>query len=170
MTLRTILVIALRFYAINLSTSVLPLLPTLILFLNYRGPGSVVPWMALCAPLAYVMVAVLLWFAAGRLATGIAREINPAIQFQITLEEAFSFAFVFLGLYFILNSLAWTLINLFYLPGIMGPTTHGAATQTRAGNDLWRPGITLAAGLVSVFCSKVWARKLANRGMKAGEI
>ena len=166
MTLRDMVFIGLRFYAVSLLAGVIPLLQTLIVFFGVANvPGSI--WIGLSVPLAYLVMAGLIWFASGRLARGIAGEFNPAVQFQLTLEGALTFAFVFLGLYFILNSAATALIQLYNLLSMMGVQSRGYTMQTRSGNDLYRSGITLVAGLASLFCSRVWARKLAARGLKA---
>jgi D-alanyl-lipoteichoic acid acyltransferase DltB (MBOAT superfamily) len=161
MTLRGMVFIALRFYAVSLLALVIPILPTLIAFLSVESAPAGV-WMGLSVPLAYFVMAVLLWFAAGRLASGIAREFNPAVQFQMTLEDAFTFAFVFLGLYFVLSTAASTVIQLLNLVGMMETEPEGSAAQTRVAHEFYRLGITLVIGLACVFCSRAWARKLAS--------
>src|SRR5579871_1478271 len=108
--LRGLVFIALRFYAVSLWAAVIPILPSLLMFMSVDHDKTF-GWTGLSVPLAYGLISAFLWFAAGRLASSISREFNPPVQFQITLEDALAFAFAFLGLYFVLNSIASTVFS-----------------------------------------------------------
>jgi hypothetical protein len=165
MTLRLLVVVALRFYAIYFAVTLLAILPTFI------SLGGMVPEFRpseVVSLIGYLLLALVLWFTANRLAKSVVREFDSSVQLQLSFENAFAFAFVFLGLYFFLTSIGGTVTQLVrvvsassqYEPGISRDTM-----EQRAVVDFCRPAITCIFGLASLCGSRAWSRKLtAPRG------
>jgi hypothetical protein len=163
-TLRGLLFIALRFYAIYFFSSFLPALPIFIAFFRQiSGEGMI----GLLTPLCWIAVAGILWCAAGPLATRMTRELNPPVQFNVNLEGAYAFAFVMLGLYFALNSSSALLLHLFSLVQVIGTERSDDMARTRAITVFLPSAITFVAGLASLLGAPAWARKLARRSRPA---
>lgn len=173
MTLRVLVVIALRFYAIYFAVILLAMLPT---FISLGGAlGGIVPklrvaeWVGLAG---YILIPLVLWFTANRLARYLIREFDATIQIKMTLEEAYAFAFVFLGLYFFLSSLGSAVIQFAHLLSISGQSITSISQDPRsqrAAMDFYRPGITCVFGLASLLGSGAWSRKLTAWGTKKSD-
>jgi hypothetical protein len=166
MTLRVLVVIALRFYAIYFAVTFVAIMPTLLLLGDaapqYRSTEIIVL-------VGDLLMAPLLWFTAHWLAKSIVREFDSTVQFQMTFENAVAFAFVFLGLYFFLTSIGGAVAQFGGLvseahqyPGVPRDTL-----EQRAIILFCRPAITCIFGLASLLGSRAWSRKIANLGSKA---
>jgi hypothetical protein len=165
-TLRILVVIALRFYAIYFLVVLVGALPT---FISFAGVAPELRGGEYVGLGAYLILALGLWFAANRLAGGIVREFDSSVQLHLTLEDAYAFAFVFLGLYFFLSSVASAVVQFVHLLSIAGQSPDGThdASEARAITELYRPGITFIVGLASLLGSRAWSRKLATRSSKS---
>ena len=81
----------------------------------------------------------------------------------ICLEDLYRFAFVFLGLYLALNSVAPTLTWAHYTFSVAATSVGRTAEQGRALYGLLHPAISVALGLVCVFKGPGWATTLAAK-------
>jgi hypothetical protein len=160
MTLRFILVIVLRFYAISLAVQALSFLPILAIRVGSLDNFAVSMLMEM---VSFLIISVLIWCIAGRLANAIVRGIDGNITFSLTLEEACTFAFVFLGLYFILNGIGPVLVNFFDLLRMDGPRLLGDRFQVRLIQQFAESGVGVIFGFASVLGARSWARKIARR-------
>jgi len=116
-----------------------------------------------------LIVAVFLWVIAGRLAVGITKECDPMVQFQLTLEDAYALAFVFVGLHLVLSSLGSFVIDLVRVVSAVSQYSNGDAMRSKAVSDLYLYAITLAAGSAALIGHRKWARKLSKLDGKALE-
>jgi hypothetical protein len=167
MALRVLVFAALRVLALYLVIEILmnlvPFLFTIDEMVQRISSFTLVPLVSMAM---MIIVAIFLWISAGRLASGITRECNPTIQCQLTLEEAYAIAFVFLGLYSVLSTLGSFLIDLFRFVSAISQYSTGDVVRSNALMDLYRFGITLAAGLAALIGHRAWARKLAKLDSK----
>jgi hypothetical protein len=167
MSLRVLIYAGLRVYAIYYAVQTVAFIPTIAQLLVW-GPqrsASVLPLLVIVLPFA--IVAGILWFSAERLAAAIIRNSEPAIdKFTFTLETAYTFSFFFLGLYFVLSSIASFLQQLYYLVAVVAQLSQNAPERSRAFFDIYRPGITLIAGFASLLGAPFWARKLVAFGAR----
>jgi len=79
------------------------------------------------------------------------------------LEDLYCFAFVSLGLYFVLRSLA-PMLTWAHYTFLLAVRSYGATFEhSQSLYDLMQPTITVAAGLVCIFKGPRWASKLAQK-------
>jgi len=121
------------------------------------------------APLVGLVVAGILLFLWSTL---VARIVTPRPNPEIVLGELtqydlYCFAFTFLGLYFVLSSVADTLNWLHYSFMVARDTNDGDPKRADALYQITRPLITLLAGGASVFLAPRFARKLTECQRKA---
>jgi hypothetical protein len=114
-----------------------------------------------------LLIAVLLWALSHAISAWIVRGVEMPVRFDITTEQAYSIAFVFLGLYFVLTSIGATVDNSIRSFGIVESVTYDSAVQTQALHDFYKSAITFVVGLTCVLGAPKWARKLARRGSES---
>jgi len=79
----------------------------------------------------------------------------------LSLEDIYAFAFLFLGLYFVLTSFAASLNWIYYSLSVGGGTTGNLPPQTKKSfYDLAQHLVTLIAGFTAMLPSRRWAQKL----------
>ena len=79
----------------------------------------------------------------------------------LTLEDLYSFAFLFLGLYFVLTSFAASINWVHYFLSVNGQTTGRMPPEDRQNlYTLSQHLVTLIAGLACMLPSRRWAQKL----------
>ena len=124
---------------------------------------------------AIVLVACVLAVAGWQLAPWLARLILGERDADVTLagiclEDLYRFAFVFLGLYLALDSVAPTLTWAHYTFSVAATSVGRTAEQGRALYGLLHPAISVALGLVCVFKGPRWATRLAakDKGTEPG--
>jgi hypothetical protein len=156
-------------YAIYFAMQVLGLIPVLVQLFASEEPGHHFYSFGegLVSILIFTVVGGILWVLADRLAARVAREFNPTLdKFTLTLETAYTFGFFFLGLYFVLASIASALQQLYYVVAVVAQLPESDPQRSIAMFQLYKPGITLIAGFASLFGAPFWARKLISFGAK----
>jgi hypothetical protein len=178
MPLSSIVIVVIRLFAVN---AVLIDFALWVSALTRPMPfqRSMGDWVMHYGPATLTLVLIYwLW----RLAPRIARMVTRGVETEVVLPgltppDLYRFAFVFLGLYFVLNSLADTINWLHYLVTATG--TSGGEPRINNIYQFARALITLGAGLVSLLGAPRWTRKLlayeakdrsANEGRKADEV
>jgi hypothetical protein len=119
-------------------------------------------WLAFFAPVAGLVFALLEWCLAPAIARWVTRNHDAEVALgTLSRLDLYSFAFVFLGLYFILISIAPALNWLHYYLGI---STAGSQSESQSSfYTLASYLVTLTAGLVALLAARRWARKLLTR-------
>lgn len=118
--------------------------------------------------LGVLLCSVIAWIAAPFLARFIARKYDaPVAVSGLSLQDLYSFAFVFLGLYFVLSSLADVLNWLHYALAVAASRGDFDPERNKSLYGLSRPLITLVAGCVCLVSGRRWARKLCDTGKEA---
>lgn len=160
MPLTSIVVAVLRLFAIH--TALLSLNTTLTIAGSMaRGRFESPDYARLSVPLAMFIFAVLEWCLAPLVAAAVTRRHNGTVSLgAVSRLDLYSFAFVFLGLYYILESLASSLNWLHYFLAI---SAVGSQAESESSfYDLARHLVTLFAGIASLVWAPRWARKLAS--------
>lgn len=162
MTLRAALVIALRFYALSLIVEVVSLIPSFVVLGSSSGFDNF-SWLFLMQWIGLVIIAVFVWCVAGRLAAGITRDVDGNIIFQMTFEDACAWAFVLMGVYFMLDGIAPLITSIFAYLQWDGPHVTDDKFAVKLTHDLERWVIQFSAGFACVLGARKWARKIAGR-------
>jgi hypothetical protein len=101
------------------------------------------------------------WFLAPVISRLVTRGFDSAMSIAaLSREDLYSFAFVFLGLYFILSSIAPALNWLHYYFAIASRTTGQGPEIRKSFYDLASPLISLIGGFIALLPANRWARKL----------
>jgi hypothetical protein len=166
MPLSSIVVIVIRLFALNWLLTSVPLLLS----------AAANPWpherQLPAALMPYAPGVLLLIFAAGLwiLAAAIARLVSRGVDASVSIgtlsrSDLYSFAFVFVGLFFILSSFADVINWIHYFTTV---SREGLRHDPRAQNlyQLTRPCLTLAVGLVSLLGAPHWTKKLVSHDEK----
>lgn len=102
---------------------------------------------------------VVVWFAAPFIARLVAGKADATVSVPaLSLRDLYAFAFVFLGLYFVLRSVGEVLIWLRY--SMIVPLPPGALDPER--DEFIRSLISLVCGVICIFFGRTWAGKLAE--------
>jgi hypothetical protein len=119
-------------------------------------------WLAFLAPVAGLVFALLEWCLAPVIARWVTRNHDAEVSVgTLSRLDLYSFAFVFLGLYFILTSVAPALNWLHYYLGV---STVGSQSESQSSfYTLASYLVTLTAGLLALLPARRWARKLLAR-------
>lgn len=128
-----------------------------------QGPEDSYAWWRLMVPLLTIVLAVVAWFIAPLLARLISGSQNTTAQISgVALVDLYAFAFVFLGIYFVLSSLGSAVNSFQYF--FADAASHGDfdPDRKRLFYSFLRYLITLLAGLACVFYGQRWARKLVS--------
>jgi hypothetical protein len=128
------------------------------------GSGAVERSSRLSFPILALIAALALWFAAPgftRLLLG-NRQVSGRIA-NVSLEKLYRFAFLFVGLYFAVSSLAPTLTWAYYTFSLAASSAGAGRDQQRSLYQLFDPAITLAIGLACIFNGSRWATSLIQR-------
>ena len=160
MPLSSIVVIVIRLFALNWLLTAAPLFLTATATpLPRDWDVSAVLVLYLPALLLLIFAAVL-WIVSHRVARFVSRGVDTTVSTgSLSRSDLYSFAFVFLGLFFILSSVA-DVINWLHYFTTASPEypTHAPSVQNLY--QLTRPCLTLAFGLVSLLGAQRWTRKL----------
>lgn len=119
-------------------------------------------WVAFMVPAALFVFALLEWWLAPVIARLITRHHDGEVAVgALSRLDLYSFAFVFLGLYFILISIAPTLNWLHYF---LKTSAVGSQAESQSSfYDLASHLLTLIAGILALFPARRWARRLCAR-------
>jgi len=133
------------------------------------GMGTIERSPRLAFPILALLAALALWFAAPslvRVLLGKHRVFGATTN--LSLEELYRFAFLFVGLYFAVSSLAPTLSWVHYTFSLAATSAGGGRDQQRSLYQLFDLVMTLAIGLACIFKGSRWARSLIQRDNKTG--
>jgi hypothetical protein len=166
MPLSSIVVIVLRLFALNWLATAIPLfLSAATLTLPSERNLSVV---LRYAPAALLLVAAAaLWVLAAPIGRFVSRGVDTSVSIgSLSRADLYSFAFVFLGLFFVLSSFA-DVINWVHYFATVSPDGHRPDPRAHNLYQLTRPFVTLALGLLSLVGAPRWTKKLISRDQKA---
>jgi hypothetical protein len=164
MPLKTLVVIALRLYAIYWLVSALPAMVAYLPFMWDAASSTTTNGLAssfIFIPPAMLVFAVVLWFLASWLSSGVTKGHDTQVTFDsLTREDLYHFAFVFLGLFFALSSLLSVVetAHQFFAFDLPQPDSN-----PEKGRYLWPflgHALTMIAGLACVFGARKWTNKL----------
>lgn len=163
MPISHIVTVVLRLFAIQTFVSAFGL--ALQTTASVRSYGSSY-YVAYFTPGALLVFALLEWFLAPSVSRLVTRRQDSTLNIGgLSREDIYSFAFVFLGLYFVLNSVASSLNWLHYFLSVASGST---AEMQRSFYELASALIPLIAGLIALLQANRWARKLVNRERRPG--
>jgi len=131
----------------------------------YGSPSG--SYWAYGAPAIYLVAAVITWLLAPTIARLVAPQPDVAVGIGgLTRYDLYCFAFVFLGLYFVLSSLGNAINWLHYYLFLAKAIPTGNPQRETSFYQLTQPLITLFAGSVCVALSSRLARKLTDAQRK----
>ena len=164
MPLSSIVVIVIRLFALNwLLTAVPLLLSAATTPLPHERHLSAV--LMLYAPAVLLLiVAAGLWILTPAIARFVSRGVDTSVSIGgLSRSDLYSFAFVFLGLFFILSSFADVINWIHYFA-----TASHSTPDPRGQNfyQLTRPCLTFVAGVVSLVGAPRWTKKLVAYDQK----
>jgi hypothetical protein len=160
MPLRSIVIIVLRLFilswllqAIAMYTSAalapLPHERTFELFLSLYGPASL-----------FLVIAVGLWLIAPFVARIVSRGADSTMAVgSLSRPDLYSFAFVFLGLYFVLSSIADT-INWIHYFATVSAKPDDLNPRIQNLYQLTKPLMTFAVGLICLLGAPRWTKRV----------
>ena len=156
----TIILIVVRLFSVQWLVQGLAALPLSFVEMAQGQDTSRATW-TLMMPVLTIVLAIVAWFLAPLLARLILGSKDTALQIPIlSLVDLYAFAFAFLGIYFVLSSLAGA-VNWFHY-FLLVAASHSDFDPARRTSfyELSRHLITLFAGLACVFYGRRWARKI----------
>ena len=160
MPLSSIVIIVIRLFVLNSLLHDLTLWTSILLapLSNERSASSIA---MLYAPAVLLLVVISgLWILAPWIARLVSRGADATISLpSLSRYDLYSFAFVFLGLLFVLSSIAEAINWLHYLATVFHDT-NGQDPRVQNLYQLTRAFLTLAAGLVSLLGAPRWTKKL----------
>jgi hypothetical protein len=165
MALSGIVVIVLRLFALNWLATALPLLLSTAISPALRGPDLGAGLLPYTPGLLLLILAVALWFVARPIARIVTHTVDASVSMSgLSRSDLYSFAFVFLGLFFILSSFADVVNWIHYFTVSRDVPTRDPRVQNFY--DLTRPCITVALGAISLVGAPRWTKKLLARDQK----
>jgi hypothetical protein len=160
MPLSSIVVIVIRLFALNwLFTAVPLLLSAATTSLHHERPLPAV--LMLYAPAVLLLIfAPGLWILTPAIARLVSRGVDTSVSIgSLSRSDLYSFAFVFLGLFFILSSFA-DVINWIHYFATVSREDPRHDPRVQDLYQLTRPCLTLGFGLVLLLGAPRWTRKL----------
>jgi hypothetical protein len=162
MAMSGIVVIVLRLFALNWLATALPLLLSTAISPAFRGPDLAVGLLPYTPGLLLLTLAAALWFVARPIARIVTHSGDASVSMSgLSRSDLYSFAFVFLGLFFILSSFADVVNWIHYFTVSRDVPTRDPRVQNFY--DLTRPCITVALGAISLLGAPRWTKKLLAR-------
>jgi hypothetical protein len=158
MPLSSIVVIVLRLFALNWLFNAVPLLLSAAATPLPHERHLFAVLMPYAPAVLFLIFAAGLWILAPALARLVSRGVDTSVSIgSLSRSDLYSFAFVFLGLFFMLSSFADAINWIHYLG------TVSRQDPTRDPHYLYqltRPCLTFVAGLISLFGARRWTKKL----------
>ena len=162
MPLSNIVTVVLRLFAIQMAGQSLPMALSFATAAVKEGSHPPHYWLAFVVPVALLVFALLEWCLAPLIARLVTRNHDAEVALgTLSRLDLYSFAFVFLGLYFILTSIAPALNWLHYY--LRTSAVGSQAESQRSFYDLASYLVTLIAGILTLVPARRWARKLLTR-------
>lgn len=153
----TVTLIVLRLFSIKWLLDGLIMLVYAIFEPSHRGTG--VDGLNFVVSIVTVLLAVVVWFVAPLLARLVAGKPDAPVSAPVPpLRELYAFAFVLVGLYFVLTSVGEVLVWFRY--SMISPLPPGALDPGR--DRFARALITLVAGAICIIFRTTWAGKLSE--------
>ena len=160
MPLSSIVVIVVRFYALNWLLHAAVLITTAVAQPNQRSAFTLA--LSYGPPLFLLILGIFLWTLAPLVARFVSRGFDSTVIVgSLSRSDLYSFAFVFLGLFFILSSIADVINWIHYFT--VSHEDPRRDPRIQSFYQLTRPCLTLAAGLVSLLGAPRWTKKLCSR-------
>jgi hypothetical protein len=154
--------ILLRLFCIHWFLEGLVILATDIFLLPHHSTENL--GMRMGPAIVMLAVPVVGWLAAPKLGRLIAGKYDVQISLPVPpLRDLYAFGFVFLGLYFAIQSLGEAILRFYY--ALVAAASHGdfdPIIRQQASYDVMRALITLAGGVLCIVFGKRWAAKLAD--------
>jgi hypothetical protein len=131
---------------------------------RHRDSGGL---MNFASGLTVLFGAVGIWYLAPHIARLVTRPADASVNVGgLSRSDLYSFAFVFLGLYFILSSIADVMDWVHYFTTVSKDDPRNDPSIQNF-YDLTRPCLTLLAGLLSLLGAPRWTKKLVSRDAKS---
>ena len=161
MPLSSIVVIVIRLFAVNWLLTAVPLFLTAAATPLPRDQTAAAVVSVYGPAVLLLIFTAVLWMLSHPIARFVSRGVDATVSVgSLSRSDLYSFAFVFLELFFILSSAADGINWLHYFSTASSDATRDAP---RGENlyQLTRPCLTLALGLVSLIGAPHWTKKLA---------
>lgn len=169
MPLSSIVVIVIRLFALNWLLTAVPLLLSAAatpLPHEHDLQTVLIPYVP---TLLLLIFAAVLWILAPAVARFVSRGVDASVSIgNLSRSDLYSFAFVFLGLFFILSSFA-DVINWVHYFATVSREDPRHDPRIRNLYTLTRPCLTLVLGLVSLLGAPRWTKKLVSHDQKNQE-
>jgi len=161
MTASTIVLIVLRLFALDWMMQGVVMASSFTISAGVMSEPKII-LIYYCSALLVLATSIALWFLAPRLGRWVVGKQDSVAQISgLTLEDLYSFAFLFLGLYFVLTSFAASINWVHYFLSVNGQTTGRMPPQDRQNlYQLSQHLVTLIAGFAAMLPSRRWAQKL----------
>lgn len=131
--------------------------PSVMLQPSHLGPSEA--GLKIALSIGMLLFPIVAWLAAPFLARLVAGKADATVSVSVPpLRDLYAFAFVFLGVYFVLTSVGDVLIWLRY--SMIAPLPPGALDPER--DRFTRSLITLTGRVICVIFGKTWAGKLSE--------
>jgi hypothetical protein len=166
MLVSTIVLIVVRLFSIQWLVQGLSMLAVSFSEQAYASNDSL-RFLRFLPPVSLIVLSVIGWIVAPCLSVRIPGQQNVSLPVTgLSLRDLYCFAFVFLGLYFSLGSVADVLNWLHY--SMLASLGHDFDPARKISlYALSRPLITFLAGLICIFSGRGWASKLSDHEAKA---
>jgi hypothetical protein len=162
MPLSSIVIIVIRLFALNWLLTAVPLLLSAAATPLPHERGLSVVLMPYAPAVLLLIFAAGLWILTPAIARFVSRGVDTSVSIgSLSRSDLYSFAFVFLGLFFILSSFADVINWIHYFATV---SRHDPRVQNLY--QLTRPCLTLALGLVSLLGAPRWTKKLVAYDQK----
>jgi len=170
MPLSSIVTIVIRLFALNWIVGGIITFASLVREITRYWSTSPNYW-GLLYPAVMLAIGVLFFMWSQLVARIVTPRSNPEVNLGgLTQYDLYCFAFTFLGLYFVLSSIAETLNWLHYSFLVVRDTHEGNPQRADSFYQLTRPLITLLAGGASLMFAPRFARKLTSVQLKNDKI
>jgi len=157
MPVSTLTLVVLRLFSISWFVEALT---TAVSVSTWITPNDKTSYWHYAVPLFMLVLAIASWFAGPLLSRLITRCYDTTITISgLSLEDLYTFAFVFLGLYFVLSSIGPSLNWVHYFFAV-GSLPNPVDDQRKSVYQLSGSLITLVAGFTVMLPARRWARRL----------
>jgi len=152
MPLQSVVATVLRLFAVQWFVEGIVSLLAAIPLSSTNGPS------AFSLPAGYLIMMLVAWFAAPPVARLVTGSDNPTVSIAgLSRDDLYSFAFVFLGLTYVLSSTGILLHRIYLVQ--MHPMPRSAMPPV-AADSLINPAVSLVVGAIVLVGAQRWARKL----------
>jgi hypothetical protein len=166
MPLSSIVVIVARLFALNWLLQAFVLIASALTTPSVQERSVSTALMGSAPGVLLLILAVFLWMLAPAVARFVSRGVDTTVSVgSLSRRDLYSFAFVFLGLFFVLSSFADVINWIHYFTVSRDAPTRDPRIQSFY--DLIRPCLTLAAGLICLLGAPHWTKKLTSRDEKS---